>query len=192
MAYPKRTDRGRILAAALEQVNQEGEENLTIRAVAARLQLAPNAIYRYFISLAALEAAVAEEARLRIHEVMTKAASGKGHVETIHAISEAYIRFAEQKPRLFALYLKTYRAAVCIPQCLRDRDFFSENVARLYGEQQASAAALALWAHLHGTAVLLVAGLIPTEQAFTSLTFGLQLWTSGAQNESTPELREGR
>ena len=48
MAYPLKTDRASFLSAALQQVESEGIENLAIRSVAAKLGLAPNAIYRYF------------------------------------------------------------------------------------------------------------------------------------------------
>lgn len=184
MAYPAKTDRDRILAAALEQVEYEGVENLAIRAVAAKLELAPNALYRYFENLAALEAALAEEARLQVLEAMQKAVGRKGPSETIRAISEAYIRFAQQRPRIFALYLKTYGPEVHTPQCLRNTEFFLEHVTRIYGEKLAWEAAHALWAFLHGAAVLLEAGVVPTEKAFTSLQFGLKLWIEGAPKRS--------
>ncbi len=94
MAYPAKTDRASILNAAMKQVENEGVESLAIRSVAFTLGLAPNALYRYFESLAALEAAVAEEARLQMLEFMQKAAGRKGPAESIRAISEAYLRFA--------------------------------------------------------------------------------------------------
>ncbi len=184
MAYPAKTDRDRILAVALEQVEREGVESLAIRGVAAKLELAPNALYRYFNSLAALEAAVAEEARLQVLEAMQKVIGRKGPTETIRAISEAYIRFAQQRPRIFALYLKTYGTEVHTPQCLRNTEFFLEHVTRLYGEKLAWEAAHALWAFLHGAAVLLDAGVVPAEKALTSLQFGLQLWINGAHKSS--------
>lgn len=180
MAYPAKTDRDRILAAALRQVEEEGVEKLAIRAVAARLGLAPNALYRYFESLAALEAAIAEEARLQVLEAMQKAVVRKRPAEAIYALSEAYIRFAQQRPRVFALYLKTSGGEVHTPQCLRNTEFFLEHVTRLYGQQRAWEAAHALWAFLHGAAVLLEAGVVPARKAISSLRFGLQLWIDGA------------
>ncbi|MEG9438253.1 WHG domain-containing protein [Edaphobacter sp. HDX4] len=184
MAYPAKTDRDSILATALEQVESEGVENLAIRSVAAKLGLAPNALYRYFESLAALKAALAEEARLQMLEIMQKAAGRKGPSETIRAISEAYLRFAQQRPRVFALYLKTSGPDSHTPQCARNTEFFLEQVTRVYGEEQAWKASHALWAFLHGLAVLLDAGVLPPEEAFTSLKFGLQIWIDGALSSS--------
>lgn len=64
------TGRDAILAAAVELVETEGVSKLAIRVVAARLCLAPNALYRYFENLTALEAAVAEEVRRQVLEAM--------------------------------------------------------------------------------------------------------------------------
>ena len=181
MAYPGKTDRASILAAALEQVDSEGVENLAIRSVAAKLQLAPNALYRYFESFAALQAALAEEARLQMLGIMQKAAGRKGPSQTIRAISEAYLRFAQHQPRVFALYLKTSGPDSHTPQCARNTEFFLRQVSRVYGEERAWKASHALWAFLHGLAVLLDAGVLPPKEAFTSLQFGLQIWIDGAR-----------
>ena len=180
MAYPTKTDRGSILASALEQVEHEGVEKLAIRVVAAKLGLAPNALYRYFENLAALEAALAEEVRRQMLDTMKQAVGRKQPAKAIRAISEAYLGFALERPRAFALYLKTYGAEDHTPQCTQNTEFFLQHVARVYGEERAGEAAHALWAFLHGSAVLLDAGLIPAERAFANLKFSLQLWIGGA------------
>src|SRR5258707_7444689 len=151
MAYPSKTDRESILAAALEEVENGGLENLAIRSVAAKLGLAPNALYRYFENLSALELAVAEEVRFQMLEVMQKVIGRKGPTESIRAISEAYLHFAHQRPRAFALYLKNSDSQT--PQCARNTEFFVEQVTRVYGQDRARMAAHALWAQIHGLAV---------------------------------------
>jgi AcrR family transcriptional regulator len=182
MAYPAKTDQESILNAALEQVENEGVENLAIRSVAARLGLAPNAIYRYFESLAALKAAVAEEAYLRMLEIMRKAAGRKEPAEAVRAFSEAYLRFAHEQPRVFALYLTTPGVHTNSPQCVRNSQFFWEHVARIYPEKRSREASLTLWALLHGLAVLREAGVLTQKQAVTSLNFGLQMWIDAASS----------
>lgn len=184
MAYPAKTDRSIILAAALEQVETDGVENLAVRAIAAKLGLAPNALYRYFENLAALKAALAEEVRRQMLEGMKQAVGRKGAAEAIRAISEAYLRFALERPRVFALYLKTSGAEEQTPQCAENTEFFFQHVARVYGGKQPEKAAHALWAFLHGSAVLLDAGLVPAEQAFANLRFGLQIWIESALRSS--------
>ena len=188
MAYPAKTDRGSILNAAMKQVEREGVESLAIRSVASTLGLAPNALYRYFDSLAALEEAVAEEARRRMLEIMQKAARRKGPAESIQAVSEAYLRFAHQQPRVFAIQLKTSGAPSdnpqCTPQCARTTEFFHGQVTRVYGEKRAVEAAHALWAFLYGVAVLRKTGVLTPAQSSTSLKFFVQMWIDGASSLS--------
>ena len=178
MAYPAKTDRESILAAALEQVESEGLENLAIRSVAAKLDLAPNALYRYFENLSDLEFAVAEEVRLQMLQVMQKVIGGKTPSESIRAISKTYLRFAKERPRAFALYLKNSNSET--PQCAKNTEFFVEQVTRLYGRERAQMAAHALWAQIHGLAVLLGAGVLPWDEAHARLSYGLKMWIEGA------------
>jgi AcrR family transcriptional regulator len=182
MAYPAKTDRERILAAALEQVESEGLDNLAIRSVAAKLELAPNALYRYFENLSALEFAVAEEVRVQMLETMQKVVGRKGPHESIRAISEAYLLFAQERPNAFALYLKS--SDLPTPQCEKNTEFFVEQVARVYGVEQARMASHNLWAQVHGLAVLLGAGILPREEAHARLKFGLKIWIDGAAASS--------
>jgi AcrR family transcriptional regulator len=72
-------DRESILAAALEEVENGGLEKLATRSVAAKLGLAPNALYRYFENLSALELATAEEVRFQMLGVLQKVI-GKGAI----------------------------------------------------------------------------------------------------------------
>jgi AcrR family transcriptional regulator len=183
MAYPAKTDRDSILSVALEQVESEGVENLAIRSVAAKLGLAPNAIYRYFENLAALKSAVAEEAYLRMLETMQKAAGRKEPVEAVRAFSEAYLRFARQQPRVFALYLTTPGVDLESPQCARNSEFFWERVGHIYPEKRARAASLTLWALLHGLAVLREARVLTEKQTAASLSFSLEMWIDAASGE---------
>ncbi len=174
----------------MKHVENEGVEHLAIRSVASTLGLAPNALYRYFDSLAALEAALAEEVRLRMLEIMQKAAGRKGPAETIRAIAEAYLLFAQQQPRLFALYLKTSGETIePTPQCARNTEFFVAQVTRIYGEKRAMQAAHALWALLHGIAVMREASVLTKEQAASNLKFGVQMWIDAASTESQSSKR---
>ena len=181
MAYPAKTDKASILGAALELIESEGVEKLAVRSVASKLELAPNALYRYFESLAALHAALAEEARRQMLEAMRKAADQRGPGETIHAVCAAYLRFADERPRVFAMYLQTSGDSTKSPQCTRNSEFFLEQVARVYQDDRAYEASHALWAYLHGLAVLREAGVLNAEQQGANLQFGLEMWISGAQ-----------
>lgn len=185
MAYPAKTDRTKILAAAMDMVEKEGVEKLSIRSLAASLGLAPNALYRYFTSLADLEAALGEEARYQVLLAMQQVVGSKGPAEAIQAISEAYLRFAQERPQVFALYLKTPEDhTVRTLQCERNTAFFLEHVTRVYGAERAWDASHALWALLQGMAVLREADVLSDEHLSSGFNLGLRCWLNGAEKLS--------
>ena len=184
MTRPTKTDRAAILAAAMKLVETEGAGKLAIRSVAATLALAPNALYHYFDNLAALQGALADESRRLLLRKMEKAAGRKGPAEAIHAIAQAYIRFAREHTEIFSLTLKPsnddrYESAAH----LRSWEFVVGQVGRLYGEERAPEAALVLWAFLHGMTVLQKAGVFGKLKPESSFKVGLQMWIGAAADE---------
>ena len=181
MAYPSKTDRESILAVAMQQVAKDGLKKLAIRSVAAALGLAPNALYRYFASLAALEGALAEESRRLLLVALQKASGKKPAEEALRSIARAYVRFARDQPEIFSLTLMRSNAGVPEGEThIRSWSFVLSQVARLYGEQRAPEAAIALWAFLHGMTVLEAAGVFSERKPLSSFEFGLDMWIEGA------------
>lgn len=170
----------------MEQVSKGGINKLAIRSVAAALDLAPNALYRYFPSLAALQAALAEESRRRLLEVLRKAAGKKPPEEAIQGIAKAYVRFAREQPEVFALTLmpspaETKREAVHVQMW----SFVLRHVSGIYGEEKAPEAAVVLWAFLHGMTALEAAGIFGKRKPASSFEFGLRMWIEAARAAST-------
>jgi len=184
MPYPSKTDRQTILATAMEQVSRDGIQKLAIRSVAAALGLAPNALYRYFANLAALEAALAEESRRRLLEVLRKAAGKKPPEEAIRSIARAYLQFAREQRQVFSLTLMP-PATGTVGAAAHEQSgrFVVGHVARIYGEQRAPDAAIALWAFLHGIAVLEAAGVFGERKPVSSFEFGLRMWIEAASQQ---------
>lgn len=85
----------------MDQVSKNGISKLAVRSVALELGLAPNALYRYFDSLAALKAALADESRTRLLAALKTAAGVQEPEETIHSIAEAYVKFSREQPEFF-------------------------------------------------------------------------------------------
>jgi AcrR family transcriptional regulator len=165
----------------MDQVVKNGIGKLAIRSVAAALDLTPNALYRYFPSLAALEAALADESRIRLLEVLQKAAGKRSPEEAIRSIARAYVRFAQEQPQIFALTLMPSVAeGEGEPSHLQSWRFVLGQVVRLYGEKKGPEAAVALWAFLHGMTVLEAAGVFGERKPASSFEFGLQMWISAA------------
>jgi AcrR family transcriptional regulator len=181
MPYPSKTDRQTILATAMQQVSRDGIHKLAIRSVAAALGLAPNALYRYFANLAALEAALAEESRRRLLEALRKAAGNKPPEQAIQSIARAYLRFARDQRQVFSLTLMP-PATGTLGAAAHEQSgrFVVGHVARIYGEKRAPDAAIALWAFLHGMAVLETAGVFGGRKPLSSFEFGLRMWLEAA------------
>lgn len=192
MPFPSKTDRRTILATAMDQVSRDGIDKLAIRSVAAALDLAPNALYRYFSNLAALEDALAEESRRRLLDVLRKAAGKKPPEEAIRSIARAYVRFAREQPHIFFLTLMPSTAE-------REGDaahvqswsFVLGHVARIYGEEKAPEAAVVLWAFLHGMTALEAAGVFGERKPASSFEFGLRMWIKAASTDIISESPQG-
>ncbi len=181
MPYPSKTDRQTILATAMDQVARDGLDGLAIRSVAAALGLAPNALYRYFANLAALQAALAEESRRRLQKALHKAAGKKPPEEAIRSIAKAYVRFAREQPHVFGLTLMPSSSEMEGDGAhIESWRFVLGHVARIYGEEKAPEAAVALWAFLHGMTALEAARVFGERKPVSSFEFGLRMWIKAA------------
>ncbi len=178
----------------MDQVKRNGIGGLAIRSLAAALGVAPNALYRYFSNLAALEAALADESRRRLQEVLQKAAGNKAPEEAIRSIAKAYVRFAREHPQVFSLtLLPSPTESEGEAMHLQSWRFVLGQVARIYGEKKAPRAAVTLWAFLHGMAVLEAAKVLGERKPLSSFEFGLRMWVEAAtgRDQSTIKRSEG-
>jgi AcrR family transcriptional regulator len=183
MPFPAKTDRARILAAAMEQLASHGIEKLSLRSLAASLGLAPNALYRYFSSRSALEVALTAEITGQVHARLRKAAGRKSPEQAIRAIVTAYVLFSTEQPYLYNAFLQP---------CAEDEEggdpahealwaFVLEQVARVAGPKKAPEAAVALWALLHGFVELKRANVFQQGKPLTGFDWGLQAWLKAAR-----------
>ena len=108
MPYPSKTDRQTILSAAVKHLARRGIRDLSLRKLAASLDLAPNAIYRYFSDRSALEAALANEAARRLELELRKAANGSEPVTTIRQMASAYMKFAKDHRHLYEVMMSLH------------------------------------------------------------------------------------
>ncbi len=169
----------------MEQVARDGLNKLAIRSLAAALNLAPNALYRYFANLAALQAALAEEGTIRLLGVLKRAAGKKPPEKAVRSIAQAYLRFAREQPQVFALTLMpTIDADGTDAAHTQSWQFVLGHVASLYGEVRAPEAAVVLWAFLHGMTVLEAARVFGERKPVSSFEFGLDLWIRAASSDA--------
>lgn len=176
MAYPSKTDRETILSTAMDLVSRDGIDRLAVRSVATALGLAPNALYRYFASLADLKDELSEESRRRLLVVLKEAAGDQRDLGAVRRMAHAYVQFARDHPHVFALTL--------LPSSFDGEDsshrqswrFVVDQVASVYGPERAQEAAVALWAFLHGITVLESAGVFGDQKPSSGFAFGLEMW----------------
>jgi AcrR family transcriptional regulator len=181
MAYPSKTDRGTILAAAVKQLEQQGLRGLSLRSLAASLELAPTALYRYFADRSALESALTGEVSRLLHAAMQRAIRKGAPEQAIRGIARAYLAFARKHPNLYELFLQPCaieNEEVAAHENLWN--FVVAHVTALTGPGHVEDASIALWAFLHGIAQLKASRVFGSEKPGASFDFGLNAWLAAA------------
>src|SRR5271154_6724661 len=186
MPYPSKTDRQTILSVALKDLARKGIRDLSLRNIAASLDLAPNAIYRYFSDRRALEAALANEAARQLELAMRKAADGREPITAIRKMSSAYIKFARDNPHLYEAMMSLHTPGHDATSHLSLWTFTVEQVQRIAGPDRAPRASVALWAFLHGAATLEAAQVLGEIKPASGLEFGFEAWLMAVSTRREP------
>jgi AcrR family transcriptional regulator len=186
MPYPSKTDRQAILSAAVKELVHGGIRDLSLRNVAASLDLAPNAIYRYFSDRRALEAALANEAARQLELALSKAAHGCEPVTAIRQMSSAYIKFARDNPHLYEAMMSLHAPGPDATSHLSLWTFTVEQVQRIAGSDRAAEASVALWAFLHGAVALEAAQVLGDIKPASGLEFGFEAWLMAVSTRRKP------
>jgi AcrR family transcriptional regulator len=186
MPYPSKTDRQTILSAAVKQLAHAGIRDLSLRNLAASLDLAPNAIYRYFSDRSVLEAALASEAARQMELALRRAADGRERVTAIREMSAAYIKFAKDNRHLYDVMMSPHVPKHDATQHQSLWTFTVEQVQRIAGSDRAAQASVALWAFLHGAVALEAAEVFGESKPASGLGFGLDAWFMAVSTRGEP------
>jgi AcrR family transcriptional regulator len=186
MPYPSKTDRQTILSAAVKELVHGGIRDLSLRNIAASLDLAPNAIYRYFSDRRALEAALANEAARRLELALRKAAEGCEPVTAIRKMSSAYLKFASDNPHLYEAMMSLHAPGHNATSHLSLWAFTVEQVQRIAGSDRAAEASVALWAFLHGAVTLEAAQVLGEIKPASGIEFGFEAWLTAVSTRQEP------
>jgi AcrR family transcriptional regulator len=186
MPYPSKTDRQTILSAAVQQLAHTGIRDLSLRNLAASLDLAPNAIYRYFSDRSVLEAALASEAARQMELALRRAADGRERVAAIREMSAAYIKFAKDNRHLYDVMMSPHAPKHGATQHQSLWTFTVEQVQRIAGADLAAQASVALWAFLHGAVALEAAEVLGESKPASGLGFGLDAWFMAVSTRGEP------
>jgi AcrR family transcriptional regulator len=186
MPYPSKTDRQTILSVAVKELAHGGIRALSLRNIAASLDLAPNAIYRYFSDRSALEAALANEAARQLELALRKAADGCEAVTAIREMSSAYIRFARDNRHLYEVMMSLHAPKHDATSHQSLWAFTVEQVQRIAGSDRAAQASVALWAFLHGAVALEAAQVLGEIKPESGLEFGFEAWLMAVSMRGEP------
>ncbi len=183
MPYPSKTNREAILQAAMQQVEQGGLGKLSLRSLAGSLHLATNALYRYFADLAHLEAAIANEALLRLYAALAQAALPRAaetdEEQAVRRVAKAYLLFAQENAALYKI-LMTPQVPDVGGSAHEVMWAFTVNLmGKVAGPSKAPEAAVALWAFLHGIVTLEQGGAFGPQKPRTGFSFGLDAFLAG-------------
>lgn len=176
MPQPSKTDPETILQTALQTVERDGPQALTVRTLARDLGLSQNALYWHYPSRTALLDAVTRRGFEELLRQLKQATPEARSLQDLLPVAETYLQFAEQRPHIYSLMtaptedlqmsdaLWTYTKGLLAP---------------FLGPERAPEAAVALWSYLHGAASL--RPLLPLKEGKpeSGLLMGLQALIRG-------------
>src|SRR5258707_7214489 len=93
--------RAACLRAAMELLEEDGAAGLSVRAVARRASVSPNAPYRHYADRDALVSAVAAEGYRELAEELAAAHPFPSTPDDLAGVAVTYVQFALEHPALF-------------------------------------------------------------------------------------------
>jgi AcrR family transcriptional regulator len=165
-----------LLDAAVQTIQHEGIDALTLRAVGARLRVSRTALYRHFSDKSALLAAVAREGFAMLRGTLEAAWDDAGRSRAgFEAMGRAYVSFAMANPSHYRVMFGSF-----LSQPSHDADLareaeaaFAVLVTALAALQQEGVVrrddplqlARMIWAMVHGISMLGIDGLLAHDGA---------------------------
>jgi AcrR family transcriptional regulator len=180
MPYPAKTNAQTILIAAIEYLEQYGEEALSMRELASSLGLSPHALYRYYPDRAALEGAMAEEGFRRFRQALVDALGTRVGKQALRATATAYLTFARAHPAWYSLLMRFHVQTPGLMEAGHEMwTFVVGLVEQVTGVENAASVAVALWAFLHGFVQLERTAILNEEKPSSGFEVGLEVFLSG-------------
>ena len=149
--------RAALVDAAIDLLEESDDTELSLRAVARRAGVSPAAPYRHYADREALVSAVAAVGYRELSERLAAAHPSPSTPEQLADVAIAYVQFALDRPALFRIMFTE--------PCDRDDDervaataavsgYVQAIVERTFPQAEAEALATAIWALVHGLALL--------------------------------------
>ena len=186
----------RIAVAALEILEREGPEAVSMRRVASAVGVTAMAIYNHYPNREALLRTVVDREFAKLAQVTAHGPSGRSHAAVLLHSLDMYMRYAFERPRIFDYVFSERRSgARRYPEDFRAGQSPTLNqLAELVAAAMKDGylkkgdkweVALELWAHVHGYLLLYRAGRINlSESTFFDLVHrSLRRFFDGIRNQ---------
>ena len=157
-------------------------ENLSLRSLAASLDLAPERAVPLLRQPLATGSRDHDRITGQVHEGLRKAAGRKAPEQAIRALVRAYIRFAHEQKHFYDVFL---RPCAETPEG-RGRTYRFVELCSGAGRtdlraKEGTGGGIALWAFLHGFVGLANAGVFDRGKPRSGFDWGLQAWFRAAR-----------
>ena len=172
-AYHHGDLRSALIETALSWLDKRQGDDISLREIARLVGVSATAVYRHFPDKQALIAALCERGAAKLAAAQSTAADAVGGgFAGFGASGEAYVRFALANPGLFRLMMATRPATGPLMDVLEENSTAMRNlhndiavVLPDSGDAQRRLAAIHAWSMVHGMAMLMLDGMIPTDDA---------------------------
>jgi AcrR family transcriptional regulator len=179
MPYPAKTDPDQILETAIQILEADGREALSMRKLAEALDLKAPSLYRHYADKNALEQAIAARAATQLHETLEQAIRPlRSASKVLHQTARTYCEFAKTHPELYGLMMTNFTPA-SIQESKNLWNFVLEIIGRITGNPDDTSAAVALWSFLHGFVTLERNGLFGPSGPQQALEVGIDALIAG-------------
>ena len=167
---------GQVVDTAVELIDAQGFEALTLSAVAAELGVRPSALYNHVDSLDDLRGRVAVTATERLTTAISAAAIGVAGIAALRAVADAYRNFALDHPGQYSALL---RASEATGELTRANDRLHDVFVAVYSgaglsPDNAQLAARQARQAVHGYVTLQHAGIETGDTQFDDLVDGFR------------------
>ncbi len=146
MPYPTKTTPNAILEVALQLLETGGADGLTMRSLAEALGIKAPSLYRHYADRATLEMALVAHGATQLHTLLEGIDAGTPETRLRQA-ADRYREFAHAYPALYALMMQP-QATSGAPKTLWNTVLALTSAVTQRDDD--TAAAVALWAFLHG------------------------------------------
>jgi len=160
--------RNALLDAARALLEEEGQSDLSVRAVARRAGVSHAAPYRHFPNQESLLVELALEGFVELRAELAKVAAQKGaEGDRIAKLGGAYMRFVSRRPQLARLMFGPQLPnRDRFPALAEAADAIGTEIGNALGD---AALGLAVWAAIHGLATLILENVIDLGQRRSGL-----------------------